>query len=53
MESTLKAKGMATNHADSSAFKAGIKKAGLYAQWRTQFGTDVWALLEKSVGPLA
>jgi len=49
----LVAKGMVSNQANIPAFKAAVKRAGLYAQWRDQFGSAAWAMLEKSVGPLA
>ena len=49
----LKGQGVSINQPDVSAFKTVIRNAGLYSQWKAQYGTDVWALLEKSVGPLA
>ena len=52
-EQALAAKGMVVNHSDVGTFKAAVRKAGLYAQWRDTFGADAWSTLEKSVGPLA
>lgn len=53
MIDNLKSRGMAVNAADIAAFKAAVRKAGLYAQWRDAYGTKAWALLEQSTGPLA
>ena len=52
IEAQLVSLGMSSNHADINAFRAAVKRAGLYAQWHAQYGDTVWALLEKSVGPL-
>jgi TRAP-type C4-dicarboxylate transport system substrate-binding protein len=50
---SLESKGMITNDADIPAFKAAVKAAGLYPEWRSQFGAEMFELLEKSVGKLA
>ena len=49
----LKSNGMTVNAADIPAFKLAVKKAGLYAQWRDNYGAKEWALLEQATGPLA
>lgn len=48
----LTKEGMIFNDADIPSFKAAIRAAGLYGQWRDHYGAEGWALLEKSVGPL-
>ena len=50
---TLKAHGILFNQADTTALKSVIRSAGLYSQWRDQFGIDAWAALEKTSGKLA
>jgi tripartite ATP-independent transporter DctP family solute receptor len=49
----LKSQGMSFNQADGAAFKATLATAGLYRQWRDNFGPAAWALLEKTAGKLA
>jgi TRAP-type C4-dicarboxylate transport system substrate-binding protein len=46
----LKSLGLAINNCDIPAFRRTVRDAGLYAQWKTLYGADAWALLEKSVG---
>jgi len=49
----LKGHGIAFNQPDNiQEFKAALRTAGLYSQWRDQFGSDVWTVLEKAVGKL-
>jgi len=48
----LKSRGLAFNQADVAAFKAVVLAAGLYSQWRDQYGATAWAALEKSRGTL-
>jgi TRAP-type C4-dicarboxylate transport system substrate-binding protein len=49
----LRAKGMTFNEADGPSFRQAVRKAGLYAQWRSTFGNEAWTLLERSVGKLS
>ena len=49
----LKSLGMILNNVDLTPFRAAVRNAGLYAQWRSNYGDTAWALLEKAVGPLA
>jgi TRAP-type C4-dicarboxylate transport system substrate-binding protein len=53
LEQGLIAKGMVSAHPDIAPFKSVIRSSGLYSQWRTQYGADGFALLEKSVGTLS
>lgn len=46
----LQAHGMTITQPDFAAFQRAVRKAGLYAQWRDQFGSKAFALLEKSTG---
>jgi len=53
MEATLTSQGMQVNHVDLAPFKAAVRTAGLYAQAKTTYGTDAFALLEHTVGRLS
>lgn len=46
----LIAKGMAFNETDASLFRAALKEAGFYAEWKAKYGDEAWAILEKAVG---
>jgi len=49
---SLSEKGMSVTQADASAFKRSLRTAGLFAQWRSQYGSDLFDLLESAVGKL-
>ncbi len=51
-EASLTAKGMTITHVDQAPFKAVVRQAGLYTQWRQQYGADGFDLLEKAAGKL-
>ncbi len=53
LEGELEAKGLKFNQPDPDAFRATLRQAGFYAEWRTKYGAEAWGLLEKSVGQLA
>ena len=48
----LKARGIAVTQPNLPAFRETVRKAGLYTQWRSNYGDTAWAYLEKAVGPL-
>ena len=48
----LKNAGVAFNTPDKQPFRAMLKEAGFYAEWKKRFGDEPWALLEKYTGPL-
>ncbi len=50
---TLKAKGMVLNSPDPASFRAALKAAGFYSEWKEKFGAEAWGLLEKYTGTLA
>jgi tripartite ATP-independent transporter DctP family solute receptor len=52
VEATLKQKGMVFNYPDKNAFRTVLTKAGFYEEWKTKFGADAWAKLEKYSGKL-
>ncbi len=51
-EADLKAKGMIFNSPDPASFRAKLKQAGFYEEWKGKYGNDAWALLEKYTGKL-
>ncbi|HXP29927.1 MAG TPA: TRAP transporter substrate-binding protein [Stellaceae bacterium] len=53
VQSTLEHQGMVFNTVDPASFRAVLKSAGFYAQWRDKYGAEAWAVLEKYSGPLA
>jgi tripartite ATP-independent transporter DctP family solute receptor len=44
--------GVTFNSPDKQPFRAILKEAGFYADWKKKFGEEPWALLEKYTGPL-
>jgi tripartite ATP-independent transporter DctP family solute receptor len=53
LQGSLKAHGMEFIDTDPAAFRAALKKAGFYAEWRGKFGPEAWGALEAAVGSLA
>ena len=49
----LKAMGMVLNTPDPASFRAALKSAGFYSEWKQKLGDEAWALLEKYTGTLA
>lgn len=52
LEGDLKSKGMVFNKPDPESFRAALKTAGFYTEWRDKFGPEAWGLLEKYAGKL-
>jgi tripartite ATP-independent transporter DctP family solute receptor len=49
----LKAKGLVFVETDKAAFRAALKQAGFYAEWRKKYGDEAWGILEGEVGSLS
>lgn len=49
----LEGKGMVFNELSAPAFREALARAGFYANWKNNFGSEAWNILEKSVGRLA
>jgi TRAP-type C4-dicarboxylate transport system substrate-binding protein len=49
----LKTKGLTFVEVDKPAFRTALKQARFYAEWRTKYGDEAWALLEGAVGSLS
>lgn len=48
----LKSKGLEFVEVDKPAFREALKTAGFYADWKTKYGNEAWAILESEVGSL-
>ena len=44
--------GVAFNRPDPAPFRALLKSAGFYTEWKAKYGDEVWAKLEKYSGHL-
>jgi tripartite ATP-independent transporter DctP family solute receptor len=53
VQADLASKGLAFNKASPDSFRAKLREAGFYAEWKGKFGPEAWGLLEQSVGKLA
>ncbi|HUN49786.1 MAG TPA: TRAP transporter substrate-binding protein, partial [Candidatus Sulfotelmatobacter sp.] len=53
LQGQLTQKGMVFNTTDPEKFRATLRKAGFYAEWKEKYGPEAWALLEKNVGTLS
>src|SRR5947209_6115356 len=47
---SLKGKGLQFVETDAQAFRAKLKSAGFYEEWKGKFGPEAWGILEKAVG---
>ena len=50
---SLKGKGLQLVETDAQAFRAKLKSAGFYEEWKGKFGPEAWGILEKAVGSLS
>jgi tripartite ATP-independent transporter DctP family solute receptor len=50
---SLKGKGLQFVDTDAQAFRAKLKSAGFYEEWKGKFGPEAWGILEKAVGNLS
>jgi tripartite ATP-independent transporter DctP family solute receptor len=53
VQADLAAKGLTFNRPAADSFRAQLRQAGFYAEWRDKFGAEPWGLLEAAVGKLA
>ena len=53
LQGKLESQGMVFNKPDADAFRAVLKQAGFYTEWKGKYGPEAWALLEKYSGTLA
>ena len=45
--------GMAFNDTDADKFRAALREAKFYSEWKQKYGDQAWAVLEKQVGTLS
>ncbi|MDA8048407.1 MAG: TRAP transporter substrate-binding protein [Rhodospirillales bacterium] len=48
----LESQGLTFNRPDIAPFRQALIRSGFYTHWQTQFGTTLWAALEKYSGPI-
>ncbi len=48
----LEKQGLIFNAPPAEPFRAALREAGFYTEWRQKFGAEAWAVLEKYVGAL-
>jgi TRAP-type transport system periplasmic protein len=53
MQGELTRRGMVFNQTDTEKFRATLRSAKFYAEWKQKFGLEAWAALEKQVGSLS
>ena len=53
MQGELTRRGMVFNQTDTEKFRATLRSAGFYADWKQKYGPEAWAALEKQVGSLS
>ncbi|OAE99667.1 ABC transporter substrate-binding protein [Bradyrhizobium centrolobii] len=53
VQSDLQAKGLTFTKPAPDSFRAKLREAGFYGEWKTRFGEEAWGLLENAVGKLA
>jgi TRAP-type transport system periplasmic protein len=49
----LTQQGMVFNETDPEKFRATLRAAGFYAEWKEKYGPEAWAVFEKQVGALS
>ncbi len=52
LQQELSGKGMVFNTPATDAFRDKLRTAGYYTEWKSKFGAEAWAILERSVGTL-
>jgi TRAP-type transport system periplasmic protein len=53
LQGSLSQKGMIFNSTDPQIFRAALRSAGFYAEWKEKYGSTAWAMLESQVGTLS
>ncbi|MBE9607243.1 TRAP transporter substrate-binding protein [Acetobacteraceae bacterium H6797] len=48
----LKSKGLSFNNPTPDSFRAKLREAGFYNEWKGRFGAEAWGALESAVGTL-
>jgi tripartite ATP-independent transporter DctP family solute receptor len=53
LQGALSQKGMTFNTTDPQVFRAALRSANFYAEWKEKYGAEAWAVLESQVGALS
>lgn len=53
LQKDLEAKGLQFHTVDKEAFRAKLRQAGFFAEWKGKYGDEAWAVLEKYTGKTA
>ncbi|MCK9684202.1 TRAP transporter substrate-binding protein [Scleromatobacter humisilvae] len=53
VQKDLASKGMVFNTTNAAPFREHLRKANFYSDWKSKFGDEGWAVLERSVGKLS
>ena len=53
VQADLQSKGLAFTKPAPDSFRAKLRDAGFYGEWKSRFGDEAWGLLEGAVGKLA
>lgn len=53
VQKDLASKGLIFNQPKSEAFRDHLRKTNFYAEWKSKYGDEAWALLERASGKLA
>jgi tripartite ATP-independent transporter DctP family solute receptor len=53
VQADLTSKGLTFTRPAPDSFRAKLRDAGFYGEWKTKFGDEAWGLLEGAVGKLA
>jgi TRAP-type C4-dicarboxylate transport system substrate-binding protein len=53
VQADLQTKGLTFAKPAPDSFRAKLRDAGFYGEWKTRFGDEAWGLLEGAVGKLA
>ena len=53
VQGELARRGMVFNQTDTEKFRATLRGAGFYADWKQKYGPQAWAALEQQVGSLS
>jgi TRAP-type transport system periplasmic protein len=53
LQESLTKRGMVFNTVNPAPFREALQKAGAYKEWKSKFGDETWALVEKYSGKLA
>jgi TRAP-type transport system periplasmic protein len=53
LQQELAGKGLVFNQPNTAPFRDKLRSAGFYSEWKTKYGDQAWALLEKAAGKLS